>query len=563
MATLQVGKDGKAPKDAKVGDTIRTAGGDFVIKGGTSGNWKSEKTSGGGGGGGGGNTPKVTPTSSVAGVSAKTAAQQALLDRMNANSLKWHSSDPNTQSALSAENENLANQLGGFGLNITKDANGVWTAQNLEQPVPTMQQAFTQPNLTGQAMGDMYGLTYNYDDILGILNKATTASYGTQRQQAAQSENTFYKNMMDTQSTTLDTLRQAHGNAVATGASKGIAAANELSAMLNLQNTSEKESSLLANERTILDTKEQSDMALNSSTALQTSNALKQAMANIALTKYGYDVQQLIGKLDFLGAQDSATKTLEGVKYNADSNLAGTRAAAVANAASAGYSSGGSSGYSNYSGNKTASPAAITAGQSTSFEEFMKSGSGDYLDTNGLLYTKNSNGTYNVTRPGSTDQGYEGISAADLQKVQQNNDVNAWRADFKSAEFSEAANIVMNKGKPVANKSYSSAEMLAFANKDNYNWHWDKNSRGYTATPKTGTTASSDVSSIFKDGIKTGSTVAFKGMGELARDGTITYTYDAMSGMWTTAGGTKFTQSAMVDLIKKRTASANYDVIVK
>lgn len=45
MAVLQVGADGKAPAGAKVGDTIKTAGGDFKITGGSAGSWKSEKAS--------------------------------------------------------------------------------------------------------------------------------------------------------------------------------------------------------------------------------------------------------------------------------------------------------------------------------------------------------------------------------------------------------------------------------------------------------------------------------------------------------------------------------------
>lgn len=43
MAILQVGANGKAPAGAKVGDTIKTAGGDYKITGGTAGNWTSTK----------------------------------------------------------------------------------------------------------------------------------------------------------------------------------------------------------------------------------------------------------------------------------------------------------------------------------------------------------------------------------------------------------------------------------------------------------------------------------------------------------------------------------------
>jgi hypothetical protein len=67
MAVLQVGKDGKAPAGAKIGDTIKTAGGDYKITGGTAGNWTSEKVTAPKGGGSGsnsgssGNKVKVNP----------------------------------------------------------------------------------------------------------------------------------------------------------------------------------------------------------------------------------------------------------------------------------------------------------------------------------------------------------------------------------------------------------------------------------------------------------------------------------------------------------------------
>lgn len=53
MAILKVGTDGKAPKEAKVGDVIVTAGGNYKITGGTAGNWSSEKAPSAGGGSGG------------------------------------------------------------------------------------------------------------------------------------------------------------------------------------------------------------------------------------------------------------------------------------------------------------------------------------------------------------------------------------------------------------------------------------------------------------------------------------------------------------------------------
>lgn len=190
----------------------------------------------------------------------------------------------------------------------------------------------TNPQLTGLPLGDQYGINYDYNSILGILNNATNASYDAQWQQQNQTQNNFYNDMYATQGVTLDTLRQAQAKAIATGASKGISAANELSSILNLQATSAKSANDLANASNNLSAQQQAATALNASTALNTSNTLKQAIGQLDMTKYGYDVQNSIGILDYLsslaqtaGGIIDSENNLAGTKYNADKNLEGTR----------------------------------------------------------------------------------------------------------------------------------------------------------------------------------------------------------------------------------------------
>ena len=74
--------------------------------------------------------------------------------------------------------------------------------------------------------------------ILDKYNAATIAQFNAQREQNRIAENQFYNQMYNTQRTAMDTIRKANASAVTTGASRGVQAANELSALLGLEQES-------------------------------------------------------------------------------------------------------------------------------------------------------------------------------------------------------------------------------------------------------------------------------------------------------------------------------------
>lgn len=74
--------------------------------------------------------------------------------------------------------------------------------------------------------------------ILDKYNAATTAQFNAQREQNRINENNFYNQMYNTQRTAMDTIRQSNAAAVASGASRGVQAAQELSSLLGLQQES-------------------------------------------------------------------------------------------------------------------------------------------------------------------------------------------------------------------------------------------------------------------------------------------------------------------------------------
>lgn len=82
--------------------------------------------------------------------------------------------------------------------------------------------------------------------ILDKYNAATAAQFAVQREQNRQNENAFYNQMYNTQKTAMDTIRQSNAAAVSTGASRGVQAANELSALLGLQQESVQSATELA-----------------------------------------------------------------------------------------------------------------------------------------------------------------------------------------------------------------------------------------------------------------------------------------------------------------------------
>ena len=261
--------------------------------------------------------------------------------------------------------------------------------------------------LAGLNLGDKYNIQYDQNYIRDLLDTATQAEYNRKRQEFAATENKFYNELYDTQDAALNAIRASNSAAVATGATKGMAAAQQLAAILGLEQTSVESATDLANQRNELMAQEAAAYAKNANTALDTSNALKQAIAEAALTKYGYDTQSYVGELDYNAAlqavigeiiqsQNAAAATM----YNADRNLEGTKYAANANRYGGGYGAGGGydtgDGYKPGSGNSFGS---MLASSMTSLADKIKQGASDAMS---LVpdWAKNIDGNYKHTGVG-------------------------------------------------------------------------------------------------------------------------------------------------------------------
>jgi hypothetical protein len=184
-----------------------------------------------------------------------------------------------------------------------------------------------------------YGITYDKDAIKKTFDDATAASYKTKYDEYNQTANQYYQQQYNNQQTALDTIRKSNAQAVATGASRGMQAANELSSILNLQQQGTTEATTLAADRNQIADEEQAAYAQNAVSALQQANTAGESV-------YSADTQSNVGQMQYYAAIEQALKNLEGVKYTADSNLKAAKYTADSNSKSSKYTAD-----KNYEGN--------------------------------------------------------------------------------------------------------------------------------------------------------------------------------------------------------------------
>lgn len=338
-----------------------------------------------------------------------------------------------------------------------------------------------RPVMAGLELGDKYDIQYNQDYIWDLLDKATTAEYNRKRQEFAATENKFYNELYDTQASALDAIRASNSAAVATGATKGMAAAQQLAAILGLEQSSVESATDLANQRNELAAKEAEAYAKNANTALETSNALKQTIAEDALNKYGYDTQGYVGALEYNAAlqsvlgeiiqsQNAASATM----YNADRNLAGTQYAADKNGKYSGGRYSGGSGSGSRSGSKSGSGSGSgskknynNGKQDTGTIKAMQSALG--IGADGYWGPKSQEAAQKKWGVSSADKAYNKWKAAidKADQAYQGNDATAVTTktyNGKKYQYNKTTGGYVYNGKPYASESALKAAINADVN---------------------------------------------------------------------------------------------------
>ena len=128
--------------------------------------------------------------------------------------------------------------------------------------------------------------------LLDKFNAATTAQFNLQREQNRQAENQFYNQMYNTQQTAMDTIRQSNAAAVSTGASRGVQAAQELSALLGLQQESVASATELANANRQTAQEETAAVLENVLNAYQQAEQQRQNLISSAIQAESVEVER-------------------------------------------------------------------------------------------------------------------------------------------------------------------------------------------------------------------------------------------------------------------------------
>lgn len=257
-----------------------------------------------------------------------------------------------------------------------------------------------QPNKTatlqnGSDLASKYGITYDAASIENKFNEATKAKYDVLRKEYDATQNKFYNNMYNNQQTALDTIRKSNAEAVATGASRGVQAANELSSVLGLQQSTTDEATQLAVDRNALADKEAAAFAENKVNAFNKANELGLSLGNLASGIYASDVQFDVAQLDYYARLDAAMKNLMGMQeqananmYAADKNLEGTKFARS-------FSSGGGGGSSRSSRSSRRSYGYYSKGSSgSSKKSSVKKSSSSSSKSNNNNTNRNPDGSF-------------------------------------------------------------------------------------------------------------------------------------------------------------------------
>jgi hypothetical protein len=105
---------------------------------------------------------------------------------------------------------------------------------------------------TAQELANIYGIDYNKDNINAKFNNAVADAYKQRYADQTLSDNTYYNNLAALNDTAQSNARTANGAAIASGASKGMQAANQLAAMLGISQQSADGATELAQTRSKL-----------------------------------------------------------------------------------------------------------------------------------------------------------------------------------------------------------------------------------------------------------------------------------------------------------------------
>lgn len=167
-----------------------------------------------------------------------------------------------------------------------------------------------QPKLmSASELAELYGLNYDYDYILGVLNEGTDAYLKEMTEKAKQIQQDTLRNQVGLYYQYLDALREQRANAVNSGINRGTQAAQELSQYLMSQQQITQQLSDSNAEIYDLYNKAITEKAKNKYTALQDYNTLGTQLMSGSAQLNANDVQRYTADLGAAAQVASANAT--------------------------------------------------------------------------------------------------------------------------------------------------------------------------------------------------------------------------------------------------------------
>ena len=231
---------------------------------------------------------------------------------------KKYVEDPYEQYRLTNPNQDLANLM----QTVYGNAGGVSDGYVRPEYTDVINSRIMGVNDLANTLG--VDFTYDRDEIEKIYQDATKAALQMEQQNGA--ERSYYNHLAAAQNTALDTIRQQYGQAVATGANKGMQAANMLSAILGTTQTANEEATQLAADKQALANKYAQQMRQDSIDALNYSNDMANQIGGLSHQLYNDMIQQKTAELSYNQGINTDAAGYAASKYTADANLSGALA---------------------------------------------------------------------------------------------------------------------------------------------------------------------------------------------------------------------------------------------
>lgn len=200
--------------------------------------------------------------------------------------------------------------------------------------------------MTGDELAKLYGITADRGAIEKLLLNAVDTKYTNLDRAQARTERNYYDQVATSQDSLLDVLRKNRTNAVMTGATKGMNAANELAAMLMTSQQNSLGATTVAQTGADLAKQKEADRAAAVLQALTTANAAGSDMMGRAAGMY--DSEYVGYSADQAAASNILAEKIRAASNKDVANISAAGSLAAAKASAAGYSSGGGGYSSNY-----------------------------------------------------------------------------------------------------------------------------------------------------------------------------------------------------------------------